>query len=385
MAKGKGRSKGSRNRGYFFKRGRGWVANVKGRQVPLEYDNGDRMRDQNTPQADVKLAYHRLMVAPTEPSDDGPDVSVSQICLAYLAQVEDSGAQSTFISRQNTLFEFCYGLPSRFIPRNGKQPPKPKPSDYTHNGFGQMPVSKLLPIHMDKWLQAHPSWKGGRRTRIQAVKRALNYGVESGIIPVNPIKGYKTPKQNARVTYLTPEQEAALIEAANPALTIAIKVLIRTGARPGCEFAKLTARHVEDHGDRMEWGFLAEESKTKALRVIRITDPEIIAVVRQQIEQFPTGPIFRNNAGTRWTRENLSEKFRDLKNRLIKRGHEFDNDACLYSCRHTYAKRILQGYWSNKPTNIETLARLMGNSPEVCHDHYLQWSDSYAEPLWENA
>ncbi len=169
MAKGKGRRKGSRNRGYFFKKGRGWVANIKGHQVPLEYDNGDRMRDQNTPQADVKAAYHRMMAAPDEPVDDGSDVSVLQVCLAYLRKVEDSGAKSTFISRQNTLFDFCYGLPSRFIERNGKQPPKPKAGDYAHDGFGQMSVSKLLPIHMDKWLQAHPRWKGGRRTRIQAV------------------------------------------------------------------------------------------------------------------------------------------------------------------------------------------------------------------------
>ena len=135
----------------------------------------------------------------------------------------------------------------------------------------------------------------------------------------------------------------------------------------------------------MEWVFLPKESKTKIRRIIRITDAEIIATVRQRIDQFSTGSIFRNNAGTAWTRENLSEKFRDLKNRLIEQGHDFDDDACLYSCRHTYAKRILQGYWSGKPTNIETLARLMGNSPQVCHDHYLQWCESYAGPLWKAA
>jgi hypothetical protein len=57
----------------------------------------------------------------------------------------------------------------------------------------------------------------------------------------------------------------------------------------------------------------------------------------------------------------------------------------MYSCRHTYAKRTLQGYWTGKMTNIETLARLMGNKPQTCHEHYLQWTDSYEEPLWECA
>ena len=71
-----------------------------------------------------------------------------------------------------------------------------------------------------------------------------------------------------------------MIGAANPALGTAIKVCIRTGARPGCEFAKLTAKHVRDNGNRMEWVFRPEESKTHILRIIRITDPELLAIVR---------------------------------------------------------------------------------------------------------
>ena len=74
-----------------------------------------------------------------------------------------------------------------------------------------------------------------------------------------------------------------------------------------------------------------------------------------------------------------------MKNRCAKKGIEFDVDTCMYSCRHTYAKRTLQGYWTGKQTNIETLARLMGNSPQVCRDHYLQWTETYNEPLWESA
>jgi integrase len=387
----KGRRKNGRNRGYFYRDGRGWFANVDGSYEPLEFENGGRMREQNVPLADVKAAYLRAIsklnempaemdVAEAEPSG----VTVHDVCDAYLKQVKDAGAPATFISRRNTLFDFCLGLPSRFI-ENGKPKPKPKRADYGHDGFGRLPVASLKPLHLDQWLQAHPTWKGGRRTRIQAVKRALNYGVESGMIAANPIKGYKTPKQRGRVTYLTPEQETALCETANSALATAIKVCIRTGARPGCEFAALTARHVTDHGNRMEWTFKPEESKTHNLRTIRISDPAIIDIVRQQLQQHKSGSLFRNTAGTPWTRENLTEKFRNLKNNLIKEGLEFDADACMYSCRHTYAKRVLQGYWSGKATNIETLAKLMGNSPQVCRDHYLQWCESYAEPLWESA
>lgn len=259
------------------------------------------MRDRDTPLADVKAAYKRSL-SPEPTSCDG--VTTLEVCTAYLAKVESEGAAATFASRQATLFYFCFGLSMKFIKA------KPEPSDYIHKGYGRLAVAELLPIHIDRWLQAHPNWKGGHRTKIQAVKRALNYGVESGLIIANPIRGYKTPKQNGRATYLTPEQETALIGAANPSLATAIKVCIRTGARPGCEFAKLTAKHVRDHGKRMEWVFKPEESKTKALRTIRITDPEIIAIVRQQIELHPIGPIFRALNGGRWTRPNLTEKFR---------------------------------------------------------------------------
>lgn len=386
MAKAKGRRVGSRNRGFFYREGRGWFTKQGNQFVPLEYENGDRMRSKNIPVEEVKSAYRRSLIEPDD-SESVVDATVLQVCTAYLDKVKDSGAESTYTVRQNTLFDFCFGLPSRFVPGRKKQKPtqKPTPKDYIHKGFGALSVSQLRRHHIDKWLQSHPTWKGSRRTRIQAVKRALNYAVEAGLIEANPIKGYATPKQNARVTYITPEQEAALIEAANPSLAVAIKVCIRTGARPGCEFARLTARHIEDHGDRMEWTFLPAESKTKIRRVIRITDPQILSIVRQQMESHPTGPIFRNTQNNPWTRELLTEKFRKVKNRLVKNGMEFDPDCCMYSCRHTYAKRVLQGYWSGKPTNIETLARLMGNSPKVCHDHYLQWSESYAAPLWESA
>jgi integrase len=226
--------------------------------------------------------------------------------------------------------------------------------------------------------------EGCKRTKIQAVKRAINYAVEARLIPANPIKGYKTPKVNSRATYIPPEQEKAMLEDAPAAFATAIRVLIRTGARPGREFAALTAAHVKDNGDnKMEWVFAAKESKNKRPRVIRITDPAVIAIVRRQMERYETGALFRNARGTPWTRKALTHAFDRLRERLEKKGIKLDRDACLYSSRHTYAKRTLQGYWSGKATNIETLARLMGNTPEVCREHYLQWCDHYTEPLWE--
>lgn len=378
MAKGKGRRKGSRNRGYFYRSGRGWYTkDDDGQFVPLEYPNGDRMRDRNTPIADVKAAYLRVLMGESTSSNAG-DPSILEVCTAYLAKAEADGAEKTFKDRADTLYDFCFGYPPRFR----QSDTRPTKKDRIHKGYGGMTTSDLKPLHIDQWLQAHKTWNGGKRSRVQAVKRALNYGVEAGLIEANPIKGCRVAKQNARVTYITPNQEAALLKTGNEAIASAIKVCIRTGARPGCEFAKLTADHVKDHGDRMEWIFQAKESKTKRLRTIRITDQEIIAIVREQMAKHPGGPMFRNSRGGIWTRYNLSLAFRRTK---LRTGLKFDADCCMYSTRHTYAKRTLQGYWTGRQTNIETLARLMGNSPEVCREHYLQWTDTYNEPLWESA
>lgn len=382
-----GRRTGSRNLGYFYRAGRGWYTQIDRRFVALTDDGGNPLRSKSTPVADLKAAHRRIVAAPDGAANEAlGSATILEICEAYLAKVEGEGAAKTYNDRADTLFDFCYGLPPRFRQKSeNKKPSTPTSGDYIHKGHADIAVSTLLPLHVDKWLNAHPTWKGGRRSRVQALKRALNYGVESGLMSASPIRGYKIQRQNARVTYLTPEHEKSLCDAANSAMSTAIKVCIRTGARPGCEFAALTAQHIKDHGDRMEWVFLAAESKTKRLRVIRITDPEIIAIAREQMKTHPRGSIFRNTRGDEWKRESLSLAFRKVKNRLIKKGMEFDSDTCMYSCRHTYAKRTLQGFWTGKQTNIETLARLMGNSPQVCRDHYLQWTETYNEPLWESA
>jgi hypothetical protein len=68
-------------------------------------------------------------------------------------------------------------------------------------------------------------------------------------------------KDGRRETYFTPEVEEAIYKYANPALALAIQVLIHTGARPGIEFASLEARHVHETDQGQIWRFPAAESK----------------------------------------------------------------------------------------------------------------------------
>lgn len=403
MAKKKaGRKKGGRNKGYFFRTGRGWYV-VKDRQfVPLTDENGERLRDKETDTEVLREAHARLVLdRPAERHDallpDIADAQVGAVCASYLDHLRSQageltthprGKAKTYVDRGQTLFDFCYGLPGEFF-CNGDREKRAIKGDpefkRIHPGFGQKFSCEITPADIDAWLKAH-TWKpGGWRTRVQAVKRAFNFGVERKMISASPIRGYRLPKSSARVTYLSPDQEVAMISASSPAFALALKVCIRTGARFGIEFAALCARHVRDEGDRMEWVFKPDESKTGKLRTIRVADPEIIEIVRKQISEHPEGSIFRNQNGEPWNRRMLSQNFRRVKAKVKTQKVLLDRDACMYSCRHTYAKRTLEGFWTGKPASIKTLARLMGNTVQVCIDHYLQFSEADNEMLWGSA
>ncbi|REK17961.1 MAG: hypothetical protein DWQ37_05415 [Planctomycetota bacterium] len=358
--------------------GRGWqFKDSKGKFQWLTDEAGERLRDPADDEA-AKLAYARQLVQqPAAPNGEPADtIKVWEVCERYLRSTNGR----TFEIRSRILFDFCTGLPPRFM---GKER-EAKPKDKIHDGYGHLTVGELKKHHIEDWIAAHAEWNGSIRTQIQAIKRALNAAVESDLISRNPIKGFKTPKPNARATYLTLEQEQAIYRRAKPSFALAVKVLIATGARPGIEFAKLTAQHVHDLGDKMTWTFQPHECKTRILRTIFISDPEIIEIVRQQMRLHPTGRIFRASTDTPWTIQNLSARFRRIKNRLAKDGIKLDDDACVYSTRHTRAKRLLEGTATatGRPVSIQTVAKMLGNSVEVCQKHYGNWDKSATDHIW---
>lgn len=366
------RRKGSRNRGYFYRRNRGWFANDSaGHYVALTDVDGNRLRDRNTDKEVLKDAYGRY-----RQQRPASTITTWELAQRYLAHAEENGADSTFKARTDILYDFCTGFGRKW--RESKARPKEK--DRIHDGYGEQPAERLTPAVASEWLDKHPGWgKGGRRMKLQALKRMLNFGVETLLIGRNPLRGMRVPKPGARVTCINREQETVLLAVAPSEVCEAIQVLIRTGMRPN-EYAKLSDYHVQDLTDRLEFHFKAEEIKTRKARIIRVADPAIVEIIRKKLRK--DGPLFRNSNGTPWKVKSLSRAFLRAKNQAAKQ-IEFDRDCCLYSCRHTFAKRVLTGYWSGKPISIEVLSLLMGNTPEVCRANYLQWSASYTQPLWD--
>ena len=122
-----GRRKGRRNRGYFYRKGRGWVASDRGKMVLITFPDGTPIRDRQVEESVLKEAYARFLVdkqaaeeAVEKPGAEAQQVTVEEVCLAYLADTKINGTQQTFEVRADTLFDFCYGLPARFRTKDAK-------------------------------------------------------------------------------------------------------------------------------------------------------------------------------------------------------------------------------------------------------------------------
>ena len=386
-----GRSAGGHNRGYWFRKGRGWYISEGQKIRPLTDQAGDQIKAENTPNDVLQDAYARYRLGMDEQSRQsttGNGALVLTAVMDYLKHSQAKDRLATFNKRGEFLFDFCFGLPCRFWDYGvGRKVAKPSAHDYLHDGFGNKRVAEIIPMDVQNWLDKHPTWgKSTQRIAIQSVKRAFNYCLKMGLIPTNPVKGMTAPTGRKRITYFTDEQEEALYEHASKPMALLIKVAVRTGARYGAEIAALTARHVEETPEGMLWRFSADEnktgSKTGKSRVIYVP-AEIADLVRELVKKHPSGSLFRNRNNTPWKVATLKENFSRLKDKLAAKGIELDADACLYSCRHTYAKRMLGGYWTGEPITLEILAGLMGNTPQVCYDHYAKWCGDYIAPLWK--
>ena len=307
--------------------------------------------------------------------------SVSEVCRTYLDHCQANNRPNTYSMRAGILFDLCTGYPARYRGTDVRR----NPADRIHNGLGDMPADTITGLNIEDWLAAHPSWNGTKRAAIQAVRRAFNYAADVSLIPANPIK-VKCPTAKKRVTYFTDKEEKAILDAASAPFALALRVCIRTGVRPDSEFAQLEARHVEETERGQLWRFPPNEHKTgyrtEQDRVIFVA-PEIATLVREQLRRNGgEGRVFRNSRGEPWSYPALKSRFERARKKAEKMGTKIHKGACLYTCRHTFAKRTLGGHWGKHAT-LEVLAGLMGNSRQVCWDHYAKWCPSYQDPLWE--
>jgi integrase len=146
----------------------------------------------------------------------------------------------------------------------------------------------------------------------------------------------------------------------------------------------MTANDVEENPRGMMWRVYS--SKTKKTRKIPVRE-EVAKLTRKLMKTAPRGssiPLFRTKRGRGWSKVNGVLRFLEIRQKLGWDKDPVRKKFSTYTCRHTFAHRMLSGYWNGGVgCSIETLAELIGDTPKVAFDHYgKEWGQHYQEPLW---
>jgi len=347
-----------------------WYYTMPGtkKRVPLFDEGGQRIRGKgNKEAAELALAKEKLSweaEAAGDATDNGPWL-VARVCSEYLTYCE-RGLASGSISKShrdnavrwlNDLCEYC----------------------------GALPVAKLKKAHCQTWLESHTTWRSSatRRGVLAIVLAAFNRAEEMHGV-ANPLKGLKKPSSRPRLDSISGEDEKALYGATEPCFGNFLFAAIHTGLRPFCELARITADDVEETERGMMWRVYS--SKTKKTRKIPVR-PEVAELARKLMKTAPKGsgaPLFRNTKGKPWKRMTGVVRFIAIKKKLGWDRDPIKAKYSCYTCRHTFAHRMLSGYWADGAgCSIETLAELIGDTPKVAFDHYgREWGQHYQDPLW---
>ena len=337
--------------------------------MPLFDEDGVRVRGKENKEK-ARLALARVKLAGEWQPEAAQPVSaadwiVARVCSEYIQYCERGVANGTLSKghRENSVWvlnDLC-----RFC--------------------GALPVAQLKKGHIRTWIESHSTWKSPatHRTIIADVLAAFNYAEENHEI-INPLKGLKKPVSQPRLQSFSEEDEKLLYTAIDEPFRNFLFAAIHTGLRPYCELAKMTADDVEENPRGMMWRVYS--SKTKKTRKIPVRS-EVAELTRKLIATAPRGsktPIFRSPRGKMWQKVTGVLRFIKARRKLGWDEDPVRRKYSSYTCRHTFAHRMLSGYWNDgSGCSIETLAELIGDTPKVAFDHYgKEWGQHYQDPLW---
>jgi integrase len=336
--------------------------------MPLFDESGHRIRGKESHEI-AELALARLKIASEdrlhESGNGYSEWLVARVCSEYIQYCERGVVAGTIsknhrdntISFLNDLCRFC----------------------------GALPVAELKKGHLREWLESHATWQSPSTHRgvISIVLAAFNRAEEMFDVP-SPLKGFKKPASQPRLHSFSPEDEKSLYAATEFKFREFLFAAIHTGLRPFCELAKITGDDVEEVNRGMLWRVYS--SKTKKTRKIPVR-ADVAELTRRLMKEAPRGsgkPLLRNTKGQPWKRMTGVVRFLAIKKKLGWDADPVRSKYSCYTCRHTFAHRMLSGYWNGGVgCSIETLAELIGDTPKVAFDHYgKEWGQHYQDPLW---
>ena len=290
----------------WHRKGRGWFLELHGKQINLGND-----------QEEAFARYHQIMAgqAPT-------GTQVSGILDAYLDWCKLHRDPKTYLWYKIRCKSFWESMKSRDL--------------------SMLDAADLKPLHLEEWLQEHPTWNPGmRRTALRAIQRSYNWAVKQGRLDRSPIAHMEKPPQGQRDNVILPEMYDTILGKVKGPFRDLLVVAWEVGCRPQ-EILRVEARHF----DGEKWVFPKKESKgKKRIRIVYLTEAAV-EIVRRRAKDFPSGPIFRNRSGKPWTPYSVNCRFCRLQ---LKIGRKF----ALVDFRHSFVTRLLKA--GIDPITISTL------------------------------
>jgi len=280
----------------------------------------------NAPQP-ILDAFYKLMA--TDPANlPRPDkIAVSLLCDLFLDHSQKHHSPDCYDNYRHFLQSFC-------------------------DAYGRNPAAEMKPFHVSKWLDDHPSWTGGRRHAVIAVKRAFSWSEQQGILTPNPLRSIKADRVKRRTRVLTRPELAEILGAIRDRqFREFMQAMLETGCRPS-EVARVTAADV--HLDLGVWVFDKHKTSRKVHkpRVVYLT-PEMVELSRRLVALYPEGPLFRGPRDkTAFTNQNIRCRFRRLREKLPHLKH-----FVCYNVRHTFATQALVN-----GVGVAQVAELLGHS-----------------------
>lgn len=108
-------------------------------------------------------------------------LKVAHVCDLFLSHAEKHNEPKTFARYRKYLQSFC-------------------------DLFGTLGALDVKPLHVTRWLDAHPRWTTSHRCAVVCVKRAYNECEAEGILTSNPLKKVRKPPAVRRERILTPDE-----------------------------------------------------------------------------------------------------------------------------------------------------------------------------------
>jgi len=235
--------------------------------------------------------------------------------------------------------------------------------------IGERPISDIGPADLEAW-RAALMGEGLSGTTVNAylsaARRLFNWLVYMERLDVHRLGRVRNgPASEGRVRWLTTEELRRLTAGLDPDLADIVSVLVNTGLRCS-ELCRLTAadvdlerRHLRIMGDKT--------STTRQNARERFVPVNAAAAGILERRQPPEGVVFRNEAGTPWTKDTLGRRLKRALGRMNKAEVEAakaeDRKAAtiegvtLHVFRHTFASHLVQ-----RGVPLHTVGKLLGHT-----------------------